>query len=246
MTEERKQEIRNMPWSKMEVVFEPQGDNGLEGYSLGSWNYGFKLFVNDEGKEKYLVTNGLDSTGKEMGDVDVIGRNLFRRYFRPIKETTKMEENKNNSNIGQAERMKQLVKSFDEKSVVIRESETVKTDDAKVLEEANRFKTIARIDEFTSNTQFAGTANFNPGYGQTVNTFMPTAVSNQKYNPNYTYLQPAEALGVAVKRAMESGAPVKDMGFYEEVNWNLNNMGFDSKNPIDIKGALMKLLKDNI
>lgn len=160
-----------------------------------------------------------------------------------------MKENINTKNISRADRMKELVKSFDEKGTVIREVTEQVTDETKIIAEAERLKTIARVDEYLNNNQFAGTVNFNPGYGQTVNTFLPSSsnstASNQKYNPNYTYLQPAEALSLSIKRVIESGAPVKDIGFYEEVNWNLNNMGFEVKLPIDIKGALIKLLKDN-
>jgi hypothetical protein len=311
MTEEKKQEIRNMPWSKMEVIFEPRGDNGLEGYSL-NMDYGFKVFVNDEGKTKYIVTNGLNSEGKAIGDIDVIGRNVFGKYFRPVtnkgeirkranklldilasellkninsdrpegiikamsdiksseinwetdvvksvreklsllttaaekrlKDKQKMEENTNT----QTGRMQELLKSFENKNEIIREVKETIVDESKVLQEAERLKELARVDEWNSNSQFAGTAQFNPGAGQTVNTFLPNfSQNNFKHNPNYTYLQPGEALTLAIKRTLESGAPVKDMGFYEEVNWNLNNMGFDSKLPLDIKNALGKMLKDN-
>jgi len=253
MTDERKQEIRNLPWHRMVCVIAPMTAHGMEGYNERD-EYLYKKYINDKGEEIYVVTNHdikdvLEPGNMPSGDITNLGRTTFFRYFKPLIEKQKMEENKNTQSTGQAERMKQLVKSFDEKAEVIRESEDKKVDETKVLAEAGRLKTIARIDEYLNNQQFVGTVNFNPGYGQTVNTFLPSSsnstTTNQKYNPNYTYLQPAEALGLSIKRALESGAPVKDMGFYEEVNWNLNNMGFESKLPLDIKNALVKMLKDN-
>jgi len=90
------------------------------------------------------------------------------------------------------------------------------------------------------NTQ-AGTKHY-PGYGKTVNTFIPGADS-----PTYSgsaNLTSTEALFISIKRAIKSGAPVNNMDFYQEVNWNLNNMGFDSAQPMDIKEGLKKMLKD--
>ena len=84
------------------------------------------------------------------------------------------------------------------------------------------------------------------GHGATVNTFIPNTPeqSVKMYNPNYTYLQSNEALSLGVKRAIESGAPINNLGFYEEVNWHLNNMGFNSRQPLDIKTMLKKMIND--
>ena len=81
-----------------------------------------------------------------------------------------------------------------------------------------------------------------PGYGKTVNTFLP-GMDTQHYgaSANLTF---SEGLHIAIKRVIKSGAPVNDMSFYQEVNCNLNNMGFDSAQPIDVKEALKKMLKD--
>jgi hypothetical protein len=43
---------------------------------------------------------------------------------------------------------------------------------------------------------------------------------------------------------LTSGAPIAEMSFYDEVNWNLNNLGFDSKLPLDIKQTIFKMIKD--
>jgi hypothetical protein len=153
--------------------------------------------------------------------------------------------------MNQEERIKQLVKSFDTKSEVIKESVEKNIDDSLIKEESDRLKEIARIDEYNANSSIGFMAKkptYIAGQGQTVNTFMAADEQNPKqnkmYNPNYTYLQPSEALGLSIKRTLESGAPVKDMDFYDEINWNLNNMGFLSKSALDIKNTILKMLKD--
>lgn len=156
------------------------------------------------------------------------------------------------------DRIKQLVSSFEQKNEVIKEDIKKEADETVIKEEAERLKEIARIDEWTSNSQstgyFAAKSPYLAGNGQTVNTFLPQGSENNSnnvvpdgnklYNPNYTYLQPSEALKVAIKRGIQSGAPVNDMGFYEEVNWNLNNMGFPAKSALDIKNAISKMIVD--
>ncbi len=146
-----------------------------------------------------------------------------------------------NKNINEKERMRKLVQSFEEKNEIIKESTEKKVDENAISKEAERLKEIARLDEWTVNP------NVNvAGQGVTVNSFMPkTEESNVKmYNPNYTYLQSNEALSLAIKRAVESGAPINNLGFYEEINWHLNNMGFNARQPLDIKTALKKMIND--
>jgi hypothetical protein len=149
------------------------------------------------------------------------------------------------NNISEKDRMKNLVKSFDEKNEILKESTEQKVDESIVLKEATRLKEIARIDEWISNPKINASA-FTGGHGSTVNTFMPSTTDQnvKMYNPNYTYLQSNEALTLAIKRAIDSGAPVNNLGFYEEVNWHLNNMGFNSRQPLDIKTSMKKMVND--
>lgn len=142
--------------------------------------------------------------------------------------------------------MKRLSKSFDEKNEVIKESTEVIPDETVLKAEADRLKEIARLNEWgmaglSSASQYSANVPTVQGFGQTVNTF--NGNNEKKYNPNYTFLQPAEALNLALTRTLESGAPVNNLGFYDEVNWNLNNMGFLSKQPLDIKNAILKMIK---
>ena len=165
------------------------------------------------------------------------------------------------------ERIKHLGQSIDEKNLVVKTGKKT-ADKTKLSEEFKKFSKInkrveERLDEgawgaqggtesarIGSNPQSYGTG-FNPkagqsnypGYGKTVNTFIPN-IDNSGNMKNAAYLQPKEALNLSIKRTIESGAPIKDLDFYSEVNWHLNNMGFDSKQPLDIKETLKKLLKE--
>jgi len=147
-------------------------------------------------------------------------------------------------------RMRQLIKSFELKNEIIRESKGKVIDENAMKTESDRLKTIARVNESfaVDSPSFAKPKKYIAG--ETVNTFMSkddvnqNPNSNKLYNPNYTYLLPSEALELCIKRTLESGAPVNNIGFYEEINWNLNNLGFPSKAPLDIKTAISKFMKD--
>ena len=121
-----------------------------------------------------------------------------------------------NKNTSEKDRMKKLVKSFEEKNEILKETTENKVDKSAILKEAGRLKEIARIDEWITNPQKNATNLNNASNGVTVNTFMPsTTEQNVKmYNPNYTYLQSNEALSLAIKRAIDSGAPINNLGFY--------------------------------
>lgn len=164
-------------------------------------------------------------------------------------------------------RMIELMKSFEQKNEIIKEkTKTVNID--KLEEEKKRLKKVAKLDEANQMNYWVGNMPMNMGTntintafdpknlppGQTINTifsnnstlknqsFNPN--SNKPYNPNYSYLQPAEATRLAISRTLNSGAPVNDLGFYEEVNRELNILGFNAKSPLDIKQTLLSMIKD--
>lgn len=171
--------------------------------------------------------------------------------------------NESQSETSQPSRMMELVKSFEEKKEIIKEKKK-SPDQEKIKEEKKRLQEIAKLDEANQFNYFTGNVPQVMGNGQTVNTifdsknlpagqtvntafqnnasFNPN--SNKPYNPNYTYLQPAEALRLAISRVLNSGAAVNNLGFYEEVNRELNILGFDAKSPLDIKQAILKMIKD--
>lgn len=81
--------------------------------------------------------------------------------------------------------------------------------------------------------------------GKTVNSIVDQMYDNPSiaYKPIRQPLLPEEAFNLAINRALRSGAPVQDMGFYDEVNWHLMSLGFPAKNALDIKNAILKLME---
>lgn len=153
------------------------------------------------------------------------------------------------------DRMVQLVKSFEQKDVIIKEEKESIVNQEKVQKEIDRIKEVVRLNEWGSVNQFTGNIPTTIGFGQTVNSFIdPKATtvntafntnpnSMKVHNPNYTYLSDAEALRLAISRALNSGDPtVTKLGFYEEVNQILNGLGFMVKSPLDIKQMVIKMV----
>ncbi len=167
------------------------------------------------------------------------------------------------SKIQPKNRMVELVESFENPNEIIKKNSEKEIDIEKLAEEAKRLKEIA-LNEANQLNCWTGNVPTVLGKGQTVNTAFdskyknpgntfnnPTTSSvsynpnsNQPHNPNYTYLQPAEAVRLAISRTLNSGAPINNLGFYEEVNRELNTLGFNSKSPLDIKQALLKMIQD--
>jgi hypothetical protein len=172
-------------------------------------------------------------------------------------------ENKDKS---KDQRMIDLNNALDENKEIYLKENKKKINEKALDNEIKRFKKVAKLDEANvAKTHPQGGLNKSgPGLnnttigtsvatfmgdmpGKTVNTFLENPnlyLANKNYNPNYTYLQPNEALRLSISRALNSGAPVAEMSFYDEVNWNLNNLGFDSKSPLDIKQTILKMIKD--
>lgn len=178
-------------------------------------------------------------------------------------ETSKLNENSKDK------RMAELAMALEQKNEIYKESDNRKERaDQKLIEkERERFRKVCKMDESLGNVgnthPQGGLSNLNAAQnnstintsvnsfmgdmpGKTVNTFLENPnlyLANKTHNPNYTYLRPSEALRLSIIRTLNSGAPVAKMGFYEEVNWNLNNLGFDSKSPLDIKQMLLKIVQ---
>ena len=142
-------------------------------------------------------------------------------------------------------RMIELVKSFSIKDETIKNNDEKHIDEAVIIKECKRLKDIARIDEWYGTDPVSRPTQIDRfkfvGHGKTVNTFIPFL--DKMKNPEYTLLKNSEALSISIKRALESGTPINDISFYDEVNWNLNNMGFDSVLSVDIKNAILKMIR---
>ena len=144
----------------------------------------------------------------------------------------------------QLKRMQQLVKSFSIKDEVIKEDKKKEINQEALSKESERRKKLSshRIDELDQ-----GGMKYGGGHAETVNTFISPEAHVKKFATLSTpELNVEEALEVAIRRVLRSGTPVNNMSFYDEINWNLNQLGFDSKIPVDIKNALRKVIGGEI
>lgn len=143
-------------------------------------------------------------------------------------------------------RMKELVSKLEEKHEISSEKETI-SESAEILKNrSDRFKKLAFYNE---NANLAGNLG-NPalgGIGQTVNGAFENASETTRYgyqpSISNSSILPKEAFSIAIKRTLESGAPVNNIAFYDEVNWHLNTLGFNAKLPLDIKNGIRELIE---
>jgi len=180
-------------------------------------------------------------------DIFDSSKNLVNPEENSVEETPVLEN-----------RMIQLSKALEQKDIVLKNEKSKEVNQTKVNQEMERFKEVAKLNETWGTSvnkfngqipnQFMQAKHAVLGQGQTVNTFMsnnnPNPNANTVHNPNFTYLSDAEALRLAISRALNSGAPVNNLGFYEEVNQTLNSLGFLAKPPIAIKEMVIKLINN--
>lgn len=137
-------------------------------------------------------------------------------------------------NLNKDKRMLDILNKMNKKDIVIKEETEKKVDKEALKKEYDRLKQI--------NERFLGVSPLMGVAGQTVNSISTT---QDKVNPINTKIgiTAKEAFEISIKRVLESGAPINNIGFYDEINWNLQRMGHASKNPLDIKSAINDLLK---
>lgn len=150
-------------------------------------------------------------------------------------------------------RMIELLKSFEKKDEVYLSDDNKEINESKLGREFSRLKKLSsqnNNDYFKES--FYQVNNSYPQPGMTVNSIAEPSIQLSKVGPLgqdpqvknlvSTTLQPSEALEVAVRRALKSGNPINNIGFYDEVNWHLNSLGFPSRLPIDIKNAVLEMV----
>ena len=145
------------------------------------------------------------------------------------------------------ERMKELVELYSKKDEIFLPKKE-KKEGEKLQKEYLRLQNLSSIKaNSTFKENYAGTNDYGLGgkVGRTVNSIVDQMYDNPSvaYQPIRQPLLADEAIDLSIKRALKSGAPVQDMGFYDEVNWQLMSLGFPAKNPIDIKGVLLKMIE---
>lgn len=133
-------------------------------------------------------------------------------------------------------------------------SHEVYKDDVRVINEDEMSKENKRLKSLVSEDTNADFKNENyyiagkfgtGGRGRTVNSIVddyredPTAKTPKVAPSN---LKPDEALEVCIKRVLKSGTPINNISFYDEVNWNLMNLGFAAVNEINIKTSILSMI----
>ena len=147
-------------------------------------------------------------------------------------------------------RMLEIMKSLEESHEVYKDA-TKEVNKNKILEENERLKSLISKstnadfkDNVSENYYIAGKFGTG-GRGRTVNSILDdykgdTSMATPKVSSSN--LKPAEALEVCLKRVLKSGMPVNNISFYDEINWNLMNLGYPAVNPNDIKSAILEML----
>ncbi|MEK6830221.1 MAG: hypothetical protein AABY15_08960 [Nanoarchaeota archaeon] len=160
-----------------------------------------------------------------------------------------MKENK------EKDRMRKLTQAYEQKGEVFKE-ERQETNAEKLREEFKRLSELASGEKTGAIKEaqeggFMGGDNVKGGFhganqGRTVSSIIDNLYSNptkyQGAQGNSIALKDGEALELSIKRTLNSGAPVNNIAFYDEVNWNLAQLGFPSKLPQDIKSAILKMI----
>ncbi len=146
------------------------------------------------------------------------------------------------------DRMAELVEMYSKKDEIYAPKEDKAPENKNLTNEYMRLKNLASgkaNSTFKENYMTSNDFGMSGKNGRTVNSIVDQMYDNPSiaYQPIRQPLTAEEGLELAIKRTLKSGAPVKDMGFYDEVNWHLMSLGFSGKNPIDIKGYLLKILE---
>lgn len=155
-------------------------------------------------------------------------------------------------------RMQELLESYEKKGEIFKE-EREETNAEKLENEYKRLSELATGEKTGATKElkealqggFMGGNEQGGGFHGTNQPRSVTSIVDNLYsNPtkyqgaqgNQIMLKDNEALDIAIKRTLKSGAPVNDIAFYDEVNWHLMNLGFPSKLPQDIKEAILNLI----
>lgn len=151
------------------------------------------------------------------------------------------------------DRMRRLNQSFEKKGEIFKE-ERDDTNAEKLSEEFKRLSSLASGENTAAikeSNGFVGGTKTSGSYAGTNQGRTVTSIIDNMYNNPTQYqgaqgnniaIKESEAIEIAIKRTLNSGAPVNNIAFYDEVNWNLAQLGFPTKSPQDIKTAIIKLL----
>jgi hypothetical protein len=145
-------------------------------------------------------------------------------------------------------RMIEIMNSLEESHEIYKDN-TKEINSEKLLKENKRLKALISENinaDFKNEYYIAGKFGTG-GRGKTVNSIVDdykdnTAVRTPKVAPSN--LKPDEALEICIKRVLKSGTPINNISFYDEINWNLMNLGFPAVNEIDIKNTVLSMISE--
>jgi len=149
------------------------------------------------------------------------------------------------------QRMLDIIKKMSQSGVAMRDEEETLSENKNLKGHSERFKRVSTYNPLEENLAFTSKSPMTGGVGETVNSMIDTADGSSYSKLGDNTAMPAvnagvtakEALELSIKRTMDSGAPINSIGFYDEINWNLEKMGYPSKLPLDVKSALNDMLK---
>jgi len=144
-------------------------------------------------------------------------------------------------------RMIEIMKSLENPKINHKEFNP-KSDNTKMLKESEKMRNLvtgkSNIDIYEN--YYAAGSYGTGGQGKTVTTFqdsqIPDASQSTKAEPSG--LKPEEALSISIQRVINSGAPINNISFYDEVNWNLMNLGFPAVEALKIKEIIASMISE--
>jgi hypothetical protein len=146
-------------------------------------------------------------------------------------------------------RMLEIMESLENSHEVYKENQK-NVDENKILAENDRIKkliskeTNSDFKEINENYYIAGKFGTG-GRGKTVNSIIDNyqdSIQIKTPKVSSSNIKPDEALEISLKRVLKSGMPINNISFYDEVNWNLMNLGFPAVNQVDIKNAILSII----
>ena len=146
------------------------------------------------------------------------------------------------------DRMNELTKMFAQKGEIFIKPEEKELNEELIKIENKRLLNLGTKDanhifrEDYNSTPTGGGMNGNKMFAKTVNTITNDQLGNVaiSYKPIRQPLRSSEALEIAVKRTIASGA-VSGSDFYDEVNQNMMSMGFPATDVLAIKNCIGNL-----
>lgn len=146
------------------------------------------------------------------------------------------------------DKMTRLSRSFEQKGEIFKEQRQ-DTNSEKLKEELKRLSSLASGANTSSVREAFGVDQTGGFHGTNQPKGIASIADNMYGSNNFqggqgisTALKDGEALELSIKRTLNSGAPVNDIAFYDEINWNLARLGFPSKLPQDIKNTILKMI----